>query len=59
MSNAWLYLFPSNSPLNHLHPTTTELPFLSMWEEEEKMSPHIILNMGALKNFSSPLFKFT
>jgi hypothetical protein len=25
----------ANPPLNHLHPTTTELPFLTMWEEEE------------------------
>jgi hypothetical protein len=26
---------PSNQPVNHLHPVTTEFLFLSAWEEEK------------------------
>jgi hypothetical protein len=38
-----------NSPLNHLHPTTTEILFLSTLEEEERIFHHLCPNHGTAK----------
>jgi hypothetical protein len=65
LNKARLHLFPPNASLDYLHPTFTELPFLSTWGEGEENEErkegeffdHLILNMKFLEHFPVPIVR--